>query len=374
MSAHYRCGLVVGKFCPLHRGHGLVIGHALAHCDEVLIISYTKPGFSGYDCALREAWLKARFPRTIRLVIDDARLATQCKELGIARLPSLPADDAPELEHREFVAWLCTDLLHRRPDAVFTSEDYGDGFARVLAEQFAQPVAHVCVDKARVTHPISGTQIRNNPHRHRTQLYPEVYASFVRRIGILGGESSGKTTLARALAANLDTTWVPEYGRELWECKDGQLVFDDMVAIGRMQVEKERMQLAHAQRFLICDTSPLTTLFYSHAMFGQADPELVRLAERGYDTIILCSPDIEFIQDGTRRDSDFRQRQHQWYLEYLNARGIAHLAMSGPPEKRLAAAMAYIADSALKAPLGHIAGEVVCKELGMNCRCRPEGA
>jgi nicotinamide riboside kinase len=39
----------------------------------------------------------------------------------------------------------------------------------------------------------------------------------VRRIALLGGESSGKTTLARALAQSLGTSWVPEYGRQRWE-------------------------------------------------------------------------------------------------------------------------------------------------------------
>ena len=342
MSARYRCGLVVGKFCPLHRGHELVIAQALACCDEVLVISYTKPGFPGYGCAQREAWLQSRFPGTLRLVIDDARLATLCRDMGIAGFPSLPADDAPDIRHREFVARLCIDVLHKRADAVFTSEDYGDGFAAVLTEEFRQVVRHVCVDKARLGHPISGTQIRADPHRHRHHMDASVYASFVRRICILGGECSGKTTLAQDLAAALDTVWVAEYGRELWERKDGRLTYDDMLAIGLAQVEREEALLPQAHRFLVCDTSPLTTMFYSQAMFGRVEPALARLAGRSYDLVLLCAPEFDFVQDGTRRDSDFRARQHQWYLEQFTSRGTDFFELFGVPAQRLKTAVAHI--------------------------------
>jgi nicotinamide riboside kinase len=46
---------------------------------------------------------------------------------------------------------------------------------------------------------------------------PQVYADHVQRVAFIGGESSGKTTLARVLAERLQTVWVPEYGRTLWE-------------------------------------------------------------------------------------------------------------------------------------------------------------
>ena len=50
-------------------------------------------------------------------------------------------------------------------------------------------------------------------------------------------------------------------------------------------------------------------------MFGRADSTLPMLAMRPYDHYVLCSPDFEFVQDGTRRDSRLRERQHAWYLE-----------------------------------------------------------
>ncbi|MBS1196558.1 MAG: ATPase [Proteobacteria bacterium] len=330
----FKCGLVVGKFCPLHLGHERVIERALTACDEVLIISWARPGFAGYGREVRESWLKARFPAATCLVIDDESLPENA--------PTIPPDEAPDDEHRHFVAWLCREILCKHPDAVFTSEAYGEGFAEVLSTHFGKPVEHVCVDQARTAIPVSGTQIRSDPHAFSHYLAPEVYASFVQRICLLGGESTGKTTLAQALAARLDTVWAAEYGRELWDTKNGQLQFDDMLHIGQTQVQREEQLAAKARRFLICDTSPLTTLLYSQAMFGKVAPELAALAERPYDQIFLCAPDFDFVQDGTRRDEAFRQHQHDWYLTELAKRGIVPIELSGTLEQRLAAAFANL--------------------------------
>lgn len=336
----FQCGLVVGKFCPLHHGHELLIRHALAACEELIVISYTKPEFDGCDRATRERWLETLFPSAKVMVIDDASLHELCAQRNLPGR-EIPHNDAPDAIHREFTGWLCRHVLGQTVNAVFTSEDYGDGFADALSAYFrthtgsATQVRHVCVDKARSAIPISGTRIRTDPHLYRAFLSPDVYASFVRRICFLGGESSGKTTLAQALAERCSTVWVAEYGRELWEQKNGALQLDDMLAIGREQVRRERTHATQAHRWLMCDTSPLTTLFYSLSMFGRAAPELEALAARRYDHVFLCAPDFPFVQDGTRKDAVFRQRQHEWYLDELVKRSMRFSILSGPLELRL---------------------------------------
>lgn len=322
----FRRGLVVGKFCPLHRGHMLVIDAALGACDEVLVISYTNPEFEGCGKAVRELWLQQLYPQVRSLVLDQ----------------DLPANDAPDTVHRDFVGWICKKQLGLIVDAVFTSEDYGDGFAASLSACFGSPVTHVCVDQARALVPISGTAIRSDPHACRAYLDPRVYASFVKRIGILGGESSGKTTLAQALAAALQSTWAPEYGRELWVKKSGALTFADMLEIASMQVAREEQLAQQANRWLACDTTPLTTLCYSHAMFDQADAALEALAERRYDILLLCAPDFPFAQDGTRRDTEFRARQHEWYQDSLDKKQIAYTVVAGSLEQRVQHALTLL--------------------------------
>jgi len=347
MKAH-RFGLVVGKFCPLHRGHMHLIQAALDACDEVLVLSYTKPAFPRCDAAQREAWLASLFPAARRLVLDDARLAQACARRGIAPLMPLPANEAPESVHRAFTAWLCWALADCTVDAVFTSEAYGDGLAAALAAHFTDwsgrrmQVVHVSVDPARRAVPVSGTQVRADPQRHRHLLDPVVYASFVDRICILGGESSGKTTLAKALAGALGAALVPEMGRLYWEAKGGRLVYGDMRVIAEAQVEEEERLARATGRWLVCDGSALTTAFYSEDGYGRVDPAVQALAARRYAFCFVCAPDFPFVQDGTRRDAAFRARQHAWYLARLARDRVPHALLEGPVERRVATALALL--------------------------------
>jgi NadR type nicotinamide-nucleotide adenylyltransferase len=151
----------------------------------------------------------------------------------------------------------------------------------------------------------------------------------------LGGESSGKSTLAKALGERFGTLHVPEYGRKLWEMRKGALTFEDMLHIGETQVAAEEQAARAASRFLFCDTSPLTTLFYSRHLFERADAKLELLAERRYDLVVLCETDFDFVQDGTRQDASFRERQHAWYLAELTRRGMPFLRVTGTVAERI---------------------------------------
>ncbi|MDP3615664.1 MAG: ATP-binding protein, partial [Rubrivivax sp.] len=128
----------------------------------------------------------------------------------------------------------------------------------------------------------------------------------VRRIALLGGESSGKTTLARALAGHLGTVWVPEYGRQLWEERRQTLAVDELLHVARTQMAWENDHATRAKGWLVCDTTPLTTLQYCLHDHGQAPAELHALAQRRYDLTVLCLPDFDFVQDGCRRDDAYR--------------------------------------------------------------------
>ena len=335
----FRCGLVVGKFSPLHIGHEKLINAALAQCEQVVVISYSLPELSGCEADKRRRWLATRFPSVRSLVVTP-------KDTARWQIPTMPHNDGDENVHRHFVGALCLDVLHTVVDAVFTAEDYGDGFAAVLGHWFSQQTNRTC----RVTHvrltreqgpgSVSGTLLRSDIHTWRHLVAPSVYADFVHRICLLGGESSGKSTLSLALADALGTVAVAEYGRECWEAKYGALTYSDMLHIAQTQVARE--QSAHPNRFLVCDTSPLTTLFYSREMFGKADLELESLARRHYHTVVLCSPDFPFAQDGTRRGEDFRHQQHAWYLAELAQRKMPYLAVTGDIAQRVRQVLSHL--------------------------------
>lgn len=338
----FKCGLVVGKFSPLHLGHEHVIRRAAAECEQVVILSYSKPEFPGCEADVRETWLRTRFPSAQVLVVSDERLQ-RWPEVQ-RRWPSIPENEAPAEVHRAFSADLCSSVMGVKVDALYSSENYGLVFAEFLTNYYrtqcptepeSTAVTAVTVDRARSEFPISGTLLRKDTAELRKWTAPEVYASFVRRICILGGESSGKSTLARALAEQFRTLFVAEYGRELWEKEGGQLEYEDLLAIGKEQVAREDAFARRSEHFLFCDTSPLTTLFYSLEMFGKAAPELFELSRRRYHATILCLPDFPFAQDGTRRDAVFRELQHAWYLQQLSAQGIRYVEAAGSMNERI---------------------------------------
>jgi nicotinamide riboside kinase len=127
----------------------------------------------------------------------------------------------------------------------------------------------------------------------------------------------------------------PEFGRELWVDRGGNLEFDDLLRIGRTQVEREGRLAEQSNRYLFCDTSPLTTLFYCLDQFGKASAELERLADREYSLTVLCAPDFDFVQDGTRREPGFRMKQHKWYVRELQRRCVPYIEVHGSVEARI---------------------------------------
>jgi HTH-type transcriptional repressor of NAD biosynthesis genes len=327
MSKRFAKGLVVGKFAPLHLGHEWLIRQAQEQCDQLVLLSWACPEPPGCAPERRANWLQVRFPELRSWVLSPEWVAQQ-RARGLA-LPDLPHESEPDAVQRQFVAEFCLAVLGHPVDAVFTSEAYGDGFAAHLSGCFGQPVQHVEIDRARIQVPVSGTRLRADIHGLRHYLAPQVYGDFVERIALLGGESTGKSSLALALAKTLDTRHAAEYGRELWEEQGGVLAYDDLLRIGRTQVAREQTLAGQCLRYLVCDTTPLTTLFYCRELFGRAEAELEQLADRRYQHLFLCADDFPFVQDGTRQDETFRRRQNQWYEQELQRRGWSFTCLRG---------------------------------------------
>jgi NadR type nicotinamide-nucleotide adenylyltransferase len=313
-------GLVIGKFCPLHKGHQLLIETALQEVDELHLWSWSEPEYPQYPPTLREHWLHTLYPR--------AKVEVLTSESVPSRFPGLelPMNSAPDIVHQVFVAKLWGRLVGHPLDVVYTSETYGDPLVGVLSTLLPQAhaVAHRLVDLNRVQVPISGTRLR--AAWQPEWLSPVVHGSTRRRVVFLGAESTGKTTLSAWASQTLGGVTLPEYGRTLWEQRRGNLVFDDMLRIAEAQIALEE-QATHPWQF--CDTSPLTTLFYSQALFGRVHPRLEQLSQRPYDLTFLCRADFPLVQDGTRQDEEFRRQQESWYLAELHRRRTSYTELSG---------------------------------------------
>lgn len=341
MSKRYRTGLVVGKFSPLHDGHRWLLDTAQEACEQLIIISYSRPEFPGCTAELRQRWLADAYPAAERCVIDAATWARICQ--GQLDTPQMPINDAPDEEQRAFCTWVLTQYLRRSVDAVFTSEDYGPGFAHYLSEAQGCQVIHECLDLQRRQLPVSGSELRRQLAQglactHLAKTIAE--DTLCQRIALIGAESTGKSTLAAWLAAQLDLPLVEEYGRVRWVQRGGQLAREDLLAIARVQsaAEDEAVSLARRQgkRAVVCDTTPLTTYLYYRAMFpGEPVPaELIAWAERPYHQWWFCHADFPLVQDGTRQDETFRQAQQQAYLTEARTRGLSLNQLHGPLQAR----------------------------------------
>jgi HTH-type transcriptional repressor of NAD biosynthesis genes len=345
-----RTGLVVGKFWPPHRGHQLLLDTAATQVTELVVLVYAHPDDPRHAAPERTHWLRELYRG------DDYALGPHhgATPLRIHGLPTtaVPPDAADDTTHREFVRqWLADQ--GQRIDVVFSSEAYGAGFAEYLG------ATHVAVDNQRQQVPTSGTSLRaalaaeaesfgesaQHIHPFIAAQYGVVPATTVPRLVLLGAESSGKTTLSIALAEALGTVWVPEFGRTLHEQKNGALVYEDLLYIGRRQLELEDEATAQAHGWLICDTNAATTALYSYYYFHRCDPALQRLAQvcrQRYAHTFVCMPTTPFEDDGWRGPEALRQFQHGAILMQLEMLGIPYTLLDGSVEERVSKVRAVL--------------------------------
>ncbi len=127
------------------------------------------------------------------------------------------------------------------------------------------------------------------------------------RICIMGAECTGKTTLAKALAAHFDCPWVPEYLRDFCDSHRRTPTCDEQLLILETQHQAELDGHASAAQqhaaFVFCDTAPLLTAIYSEFIFGDTSHYArARAMHSNYALTLFLAPDITWIADGLQRD------------------------------------------------------------------------
>jgi HTH-type transcriptional regulator, transcriptional repressor of NAD biosynthesis genes len=324
---------VVGKFLPPHRGHSYLIETACAGADRVTVIVCGRPD-DPIPAGVRAGMLRELHPQVTELVTPD----------------DIP-DDRGEATSKAWAARTVELLGGRGPDVVFSSEAYGPRYAVFMGAR------HVSVDPARRRFPISGTAVRADPWGSTEFLAPVVRAWFVRRVCVLGAESTGTTTLARDLAEHYGCAWVPEYGRTFCEQRMAQAPTidwrtDDFVHIARRQQAEEEAAARRGGRLLVCDTDALATSIWHERYLGTTSAQVARLAAaRSYALYVLTGDDIPFVQDGTRDGEHIRGWMTERFRRALAARREPWIEVHGSRDERLAAACARI-DHLLAEPIG----------------------
>jgi NadR type nicotinamide-nucleotide adenylyltransferase len=316
----FRRGLVIGKFYPPHKGHKYLIDTAESQCDQVTVIVCWKKTqlISGID---RAKWLQEIHPNVQVKLIDDNRLSD---------------DDS------EGWANYTKEVLGFTPDAVFTSEGYGDAYAKFMG------CVHVLVDKQRTTVPISATMVRSDPLKYAEFLEPCVRAYFARRVCVLGAESTGKTTLAKDLAKHYKTIWVPEYARLYCEGKflgDTNVIWrsEEFMKIAKAQSALEDTLAEASNGLIICDTTAFATSVWHERYMNTRSPQVEAIAKKKkYDLYILTGDEIPFVQDGTRDGEHIRHDMHKRLIERLNEDGKNYIIVTGSKVERLRKAIQAI--------------------------------
>jgi len=312
-------GAIVGKFRPPHKGHSHLIEAALARVDR-LTVFVCADASDTVPADLRAAWLRELHPEADVWVVETTEYDANDSALWAA---------------------LTARWLGYTPGAVFTSEPYGEHWARALG------CDHVLVDPERRAFPVSGSAVLRAPAQHLDFLAPPVRAYFVPRVVLVGADSTGKTTLARDLAEHYGTTWVPEYGRTFW---DGLLTLPTIVPdtadffhIARVQQELEDRLARHARGLLVCDTDVLATYLWHTRYVGREEPGLLAMAKTRRPALyLLPDVDLPWEDDGTRPDPADRATFQERFRQLLVALDAPFAVVRGSPAERVAAAAGAI--------------------------------
>ena len=144
------------------------------------------------------------------------------------------------------------------------------------------------------------------------------------RIGIIGPESTGKSTLAAYLAHRYEGVLVLEYAREYMEylAPSYGYTYDDVVAIAKQQLS---VLSSINSNLVVFDTELIITKVWFLHKFGRC-PDFVEQALRDFpmDVYLLCYPDIPWLPDPVRENPDIREYLFDWYEREIQALNIPY--------------------------------------------------
>jgi NadR type nicotinamide-nucleotide adenylyltransferase len=171
----------------------------------------------------------------------------------------------------------------------------------------------------------------------------------LKKVVIIGPESTGKSSLCEALAECFGVSWVPEYAREYLLAHGMDYKFEQLTTIARGQLALEDRRTAAAtaagDELLFIDTDMYVMKVWSEFVFGRCDPWILdQIAGRRYDAYLLCRTDLPWVRDELREYPDLSSREKLFhiYRDSLVNQGTPWAEVGGQGEGRLGAGIAAI--------------------------------
>ena len=135
------------------------------------------------------------------------------------------------------------------------------------------------------------------------------------KIAIVGPESSGKSTLVKGLAQLFNESYyVEEFARDYLERRTSYDI-KELDYISKCQLELESKKLVKVDRFLFCDTNPLSIKVWSLYKYGSYSNSIKEMIEQSfYDLHLLLKPDLPYESDPLRENPNSKDRQELFEL------------------------------------------------------------
>lgn len=165
----------------------------------------------------------------------------------------------------------------------------------------------------------------------------------IKKIAIVGPESTGKSTISADLARHYQTVWVPEFSRDYCSKLTEPCTWQDEINMFYGQLDLEKEILPTANSILFCDTTFMTVKIWCDYTFGFSPQEVLdKIPQYPYDYYLLMDIDLPWQEDPLR---DFPQQRNHfmdiWHQE-LKALNAPYVVVSGNNHQRLLNSIAAV--------------------------------
>jgi NadR type nicotinamide-nucleotide adenylyltransferase len=165
----------------------------------------------------------------------------------------------------------------------------------------------------------------------------------IKKVVVIGPESTGKSTLCEQLAVHYASPWVPEYAREYLLKHGTTYHYNDLLTIAKGQVAWEEKYLSSIETdkkdpsLLFIDTDQYVMKVWSEYVFGQCHAWILdQIVQRKYDLYLLCDTDLPWVKDELREYPDLESRRELYYIykDIMLNQSVPWVNISGDYEQR----------------------------------------